>query len=75
MVMDEVWRCRRDYSRFALLRAGLRRKEGLLFCVFTARLKPCPDTCMAGGCGVAVRADVGAGFVTENIKKRKIVGG
>jgi hypothetical protein len=31
-------------------------KEELLFCVFVARLKPCPDTCMAGGCGVAVQA-------------------
>jgi len=29
------------------LRAGLRRKEETLFCVFTARLKPCPDTCFA----------------------------
>jgi hypothetical protein len=41
------------YARFALLRAGLRRKEGF-FCFFTARLKPCPDTCMAGGYGTAV---------------------
>jgi hypothetical protein len=27
------------------------RKEGSLFCVFTARLKPCPDTFMVDGCG------------------------
>jgi hypothetical protein len=32
-------------------------EEGSLFCVLTARLKPCPDTCMAGGYGVAVQAD------------------
>jgi deoxyinosine 3'endonuclease (endonuclease V) len=47
------------FARFALLRAGLRRKEGSLFCVLTARLKPCPDTCMVDGCGVAVQAEVG----------------
>ncbi|MBZ5491059.1 MAG: hypothetical protein LAO76_09020 [Acidobacteriia bacterium] len=62
------------YARSALLRAGLRRKEGSLFCVFTARLKPCPDTCMAGGCGVAVQADVGCGrIVTQN--QRTVSGG
>jgi hypothetical protein len=75
--MDAVWWCRRGYVRFALLRAGppphhaktarvggpgLRRKEGSLFCVFTARLKPCPDTCMADGCGVAVQAGVGCWY-------------
>jgi hypothetical protein len=37
---------------------ALRRKEGSLFCGVAARLKPCPDTCMAGGYGMAVRADV-----------------
>jgi hypothetical protein len=37
------------------LRAGpAGGKEGLLFCVFAARLKPCRDTCMAGGCGGGV---------------------
>jgi hypothetical protein len=30
------------YARFALLRAGLRRKEESLFCVFAARLKAVP---------------------------------
>jgi hypothetical protein len=44
------------YARSALLRAGLRRKEWSLFCIFTARLKPCPDTCMADGCSGAVQA-------------------
>jgi hypothetical protein len=44
------------YARFAWLRAGLRRKERTLFGVFAARLKPCPDTCMADGCGVVVQA-------------------
>jgi hypothetical protein len=39
--MDEVWRCRRDYSRFALLRAGLRRMEGALLCLYgTAKAVP-----------------------------------
>jgi hypothetical protein len=48
------------YARFVLLRASpAGRKEGALFCVFTARLKPCPDTCMASGCGVAVQAGAG----------------
>jgi hypothetical protein len=47
------------YARFALLRAGLRRKEGPLFCVFTARLKPCPDTCIVDGCDLALQAGVG----------------
>ena len=45
-----------DYSRFALLRASLRRNEGSLFCVLTAQLKLCPDTYMADGCGVVVQA-------------------
>jgi hypothetical protein len=44
------------YARSASLRAGLRRKENLLFCAFTARLKPCPDTCMVCGCDMAVQA-------------------
>jgi hypothetical protein len=39
-----------DYSRFALLRASpAGGKEEFPFCVFTARLKPCPDTCMVDG--------------------------
>ena len=43
------------------------------FCVFTARLKPCPDTCMVDGCGVAMHADVGCLVSTQRtIKKRKI---
>jgi hypothetical protein len=43
------------YARFALLRASLRHKEESLFCGFAARVNSCPDTCMAGGCGVAVK--------------------
>jgi hypothetical protein len=37
------------YARFALLRAGLRRKEGALFCVLAARVNLCPDTCTVDG--------------------------
>jgi len=63
---------KRVYARFALLRAGLRRKVGSLFCVFAARLKPCPDTCMACGCGVAVQADAGcAGGVEPTLCKKR----
>jgi hypothetical protein len=54
------------------MRAGLRRKEGPLFCVFAARLKPCPDTCMVDGCGVAVQADTGrAGGVEPTLRKMR----
>ena len=61
------------YARFASLRAGLRRKEDTLFCVFTARLKPCPDTCMVDGCGMAVQADrVGVPVLSErNLRKKR----
>jgi hypothetical protein len=31
--------------------------------VLTARLKPCPDTCMVGGCGMAVQAYMRAGGI------------
>jgi hypothetical protein len=30
--------------------------RGIMLCL-AARLKPCPDTCMGCGCGVAVQAD------------------
>jgi hypothetical protein len=36
---------------------GLRRKEGVSFCAFSARLKPCPDTCFHGGYEVAAVAE------------------
>jgi|SRR5579864_3277557 len=73
--MDAVWWCRRFYARFALLRAGpAGGKEGVVILRLTARLKPCPDTCMGDGCGVAVQADLGCRFVRENIKKQKIGG-
>jgi len=61
-----------DYARFALLRASPCGQQGMIFFLcFTARLKPCPDTCMVDGCGVAVQAGVGVGIVRENIKKRR----
>jgi hypothetical protein len=44
-------------SRCCARACGARRNFFLR--VFTARLKPCPDTCMVDGCGVAVQADVG----------------
>ncbi|OAI57252.1 hypothetical protein AYO50_01850 [Acidobacteria bacterium SCGC AG-212-P17] len=60
------------YARFALLRASpAGSEEGSLFCVLTARLKSCPDTCMVDGCGVVAQADVGSRFVTKEIKNRK----
>ena len=49
-----LWRASRCCARGP---AG--SKEGALFCVVTARLKPCPDTCVADGCGVAVHAGRG----------------
>jgi len=55
------------YARFALLRASpAGSEEGSLFCGFAARLKPCPDTCMADGCGVAVQADVVSNGILEH---------
>jgi hypothetical protein len=36
---------------------GLRRKEEISFCAFTARLKPCPDTCFPCGYEVAAVAE------------------
>jgi hypothetical protein len=42
-------------------------KEGSLICGFTARLKPCPDTCMVNGCGME-KTHHGD---TEKIKYRK----
>jgi len=45
------------FARFALLRASpAGGKEGSLFCVFTARLKPCPDTCMVDGHNIVEHA-------------------
>jgi len=74
--MDTVWRCRRFYARSALLRAGpAGGKEGALFCVLTARLKPCPDTCMVDGYSVAVQAGMrNVGIVKEKIRKSEIGG-
>lgn len=38
----------------------------------SARLKPCPDTCMGDGCGMAVQADVGrAGGVEPTLRKKR----
>ena len=60
IVRENQDRNRRVYSRFALLRASpAGSEEGALFYVFTARLKPCPDTCMIDGCGMAVQTDMG----------------
>ncbi|MGH9634501.1 MAG: hypothetical protein ACRD72_06650 [Candidatus Angelobacter sp.] len=62
------------YARFALLRAGpAGGKEEALFYVVTARLKPCPDTCMVDGCGAAVQSDAGRGGVV--IEKSRIGSG
>jgi hypothetical protein len=49
----------------ALLRAGLRRIGRVVICGFTARLKPCPDTCIVDGCDMAVQADVGTQVVSN----------